>query len=58
MESRKKSSDTRLRSGVDKKKDRQIVQPDRQDKPAIVKRIPKDIGRHGTDNEKDLNPEE
>jgi len=27
-------------------------------KPEIVKDIPKDIGRHGSDPEKDLNPEE
>lgn len=27
-------------------------------KPEIVKEVPKDIGRHGSDQEKDLNSEE
>jgi hypothetical protein len=27
-------------------------------KPEVVKDVPEDIGRHGSDPEKDLNPEE
>lgn len=27
-------------------------------KPEIVREVPKDIGRHGSDQENDLNPEE
>jgi hypothetical protein len=62
MNNKSKPENSRSKLSADGKKARRkssnAFKGEGKDKPGIVKDVPASIGRHGTDQEKDLNPEE